>query len=362
MSAKQGKVRPVIHAPRFVSLRAVQHVRGMRGGCQSHLLRASDGNNYIVKFTNNPQGTRILANELLAAGLGGVLQLPMPPAAIVEVSTDLINHSPGLVIETPTKRVQCNAGIHFGSRSMAEDGTGNCFDYLPEQLLGRLKNRNDFLGALVFDVWTSNADYRQAIFCREKTKHLYKSFFIDNGYCFKGITSDSPGHIPQPTGGVSLKIYESVRGWDSFEPWLSRIERFDANAIWQCARAIPPEWYEHCARDLELLVVSLLRRRQLLAQLLEQVLTKHHGLFPNWNTQRSPSFCLPNEFLPRGLNSGSALRRRGNSRVCCSATLSRLKSTTIYFRRAVFPSPASPPAHDSLASRHPLPSRRRSCA
>lgn len=33
-------------------LSAVQHVRRMRGGAQSHLMRASDGNYYVVKFRN----------------------------------------------------------------------------------------------------------------------------------------------------------------------------------------------------------------------------------------------------------------------------------------------------------------------
>lgn len=33
-------------------LQAVQHVRRMRGGAQSHLMRGSDGGYWIVKFTN----------------------------------------------------------------------------------------------------------------------------------------------------------------------------------------------------------------------------------------------------------------------------------------------------------------------
>ncbi len=31
---------------------AVQHIRRMRGGSQSHLLRASDENYYVTKFQN----------------------------------------------------------------------------------------------------------------------------------------------------------------------------------------------------------------------------------------------------------------------------------------------------------------------
>jgi hypothetical protein len=31
---------------------AVQHIRRMRGGAQSHLMRADDGHFYVVKFKN----------------------------------------------------------------------------------------------------------------------------------------------------------------------------------------------------------------------------------------------------------------------------------------------------------------------
>src|SRR5437667_364076 len=47
-------------------LRATQHIRRMRGEAQAHLMRANDGQYYVVKFQNNPQHIRVLANELLA--------------------------------------------------------------------------------------------------------------------------------------------------------------------------------------------------------------------------------------------------------------------------------------------------------
>jgi hypothetical protein len=52
---------------------ALEQIRRMRGGAQSHLMRCSDGEYYVVKFQNNPQGVRILANELLATRLGARL-------------------------------------------------------------------------------------------------------------------------------------------------------------------------------------------------------------------------------------------------------------------------------------------------
>jgi hypothetical protein len=55
---------------------AVEHVRRMQGGSQAHLLRCSDGEHYVVKFQNNPQGTRILVNEMLGGALAARLGHP----------------------------------------------------------------------------------------------------------------------------------------------------------------------------------------------------------------------------------------------------------------------------------------------
>jgi hypothetical protein len=37
------------------------------------------------------------------------------------------------------------------------------YDFIPDLLLDKVVNRNEFLGALVFDKWIGNADARQFI-------------------------------------------------------------------------------------------------------------------------------------------------------------------------------------------------------
>src|SRR5258708_14165641 len=66
-------------------LRALEYCRRMRGGTQAHLMRCSDEKYYVVKFPNNPQGIRILANELLGGRLAARLVLPLAVAPVVTV-------------------------------------------------------------------------------------------------------------------------------------------------------------------------------------------------------------------------------------------------------------------------------------
>src|SRR5258707_7996430 len=95
---------------------AVQHVRRMRGGAQAHLMRADDGHFYVVKFQNNPQHLRVLANEMLATRLAERVGLPVPVTEVVEVNDWLVRHSPELNIQLAGSVIPCEAGLQFGSR------------------------------------------------------------------------------------------------------------------------------------------------------------------------------------------------------------------------------------------------------
>ena len=66
-------------------------VRKMRGGAQAHLLEASDGNTYVVKFSNNPQHRRILVNEWIAGVFLRHLGLSSPEPAMVRLTEDSVD-------------------------------------------------------------------------------------------------------------------------------------------------------------------------------------------------------------------------------------------------------------------------------
>ena len=58
-------------------------------------------------------------------------------------------------------------------------------------------------------------------------------------------------------------MYEGVAGWESFEPWLSRIENMSEDVIWAAAGEIPADWYGGEWEALESLVTRLIARRAL---------------------------------------------------------------------------------------------------
>ncbi|MGO9210836.1 MAG: HipA family kinase [Terriglobales bacterium] len=264
-----------------MAIPAVQHVRRMRGGAQSHLMRSSDGHFYVVKFQNNPQHLRVLANELLATRIAERIGLPVPRTEVVEVGDWLVEHTPDLSIQLAGQTLACRPGLQFGSRYVVDPLDGQVLDYLPDLLLPRVRNLGDFAGVLALDKWTCNANGRQAAFWRKSRERRYTATFIDQGYCFNAGEWSFPD---SPLRGVYARneVYAGVTGWESFEPWLSRIETLDENAVWTCGEAVPPEWYEGEWEALERLLETLLKRRARVRELIADFRKSSRQPFPNW--------------------------------------------------------------------------------
>jgi len=267
-------------------IHAVQHIRKMRGGSQSHLLRASDNHFYVTKFQNNPQAIRILANEYLATKLGRSLGLPMPEVRIIEVSEWLVQNSPGLRIDLGTVPVACASGLQFASRYVADPLELAVFDYLPESILINLANLEDFPRVLAFDKWTGNSDGRQAVFIKQRHERSYRAVFIDQGFCFN---DGEWNFLDSPLRGAYTHnhVYQNVIEWESFEPTLSRIEQIDQAEIWHIAREIPPEWYRHNSTALTRLIESLYERRLAVRDLITGFRNSTRNPFPRWASEQA---------------------------------------------------------------------------
>ncbi len=260
---------------------AIQQIRRMRGGAQSHLMLASDNQLYVVKFRNNPQHVRVLANELLATRLAAAVGLTVPLCDVIEVSEWLIHNTPDLNIQTRTGTQPCAPGLHFASRWIGGLMPGQTVDYLPEAQLLEVRNLGEFAGILGLDKWTCNINGRQAVFQKAKRERRYTATFIDQGYCFH---AGDWKFIDVSLGGVFAEntVYRGVTGWPSFEPWLSRMETIEPETLWSIAETIPPEWYGGDLSALELLLQRLLVRRSRLRELILAFKESSRQPFPNW--------------------------------------------------------------------------------
>jgi len=290
---------------------AVEHVRRMRGGAQAHLMRCDDEGYYIVKFQNNPQHLRLLANEMLATRLAARLGLCVPQVEVVEVRTELIAYTTELVMQLGSGRIPCSAGKQFGSQFPGHPARMTVHDFLPDEQLCGVRNLSDFLGVLVFDKWTCNTNGRQAIFFREPEDRAgpapspildrdsrpasnleshagpYVAMMIDHGFCFNAGEWDFPD---APLRGLYARhrVYQGVAGMDAFEPWLDRLEKRITEAmLGEEAEHIPPEWYQDDWDALERLLERLYARRKRVRELILSARNSGRDPFPNWKVRHA---------------------------------------------------------------------------
>jgi len=281
----------------------------MRGGSQSRLVLADDGNLWIVKFKNNPQHLRVLANELIGTQIADAIGLSVPVSGIVDVSQSIIETNPPQYMDLgPKRRELCSSGLQFGSQFAGGMISRQVDEYLADEQLLNARNLEQFAGILVFDKWTGNTDYRQVVYRRNGVERGYSAVFIDQGGCFnlgEWTFQDAPlkGIFAQKCA------YSSVTGWGSFEPWLSLVEQFDPQSLWEIAEAVPREWYAGEVYELDKLVEKLIARRCRVRELIGQFRDSGKVPFPNWKRERLA--VLPARILPCRKTSGVAALASG---------------------------------------------------
>ena len=273
---------------------AVQAIRRMRGGAQSQLMLGADGRLWVVKFQNNPQHVRVLANELFATRLAQTVGLTVPSSDVVEVTEWLIANTAGMHVEMAHgMRERYRPGLQFGSQFIGGLMPGQVVDYLPEQQLDEVRNLHEFAGMLALDKWTGNCNGRQAVFDRKPRERRYRATFIDQGFCFNAGEWTFPD---TPLRGVYARnrVYAGVTGWQSFEPWLSRMETMEADRLWAIAEIVPPEWYGGDTATMERLTEQMLLRRGRLRELIGSFRDSNREPFPMW--EKKTRVYLPRQF------------------------------------------------------------------
>jgi hypothetical protein len=274
-------------------VQAIRLIRKMRGGAQAHLLECDDGHFYVVKFRNNPQHRRILINEWIASVFLNYLQISAPPAAFVNLSAAFLEANTEIYIQLGSHHQAVEPGWHFGSRYPGDPAKVMVYDFLPDALLDKVVNAGEFLGVLAFDKWMGNADARQSIFFRARlrqwspsaSEHAPRAGFValmmDHGYVFDGPHWKFPD---SPLQGLYFRpnVYQKVRGWEDFQPWLDRVVYFPEEVVDAAQKQIPPDWLAEDAAALQAMLEKLMSRRRRVPDLIRDSSRGRVNPFPEW--------------------------------------------------------------------------------
>jgi len=77
-------------------------------------------------------------------------------------------------------------------------------------------------------------------------------------------------------------VYESVRSFDDFQPWLEQVTYLPEEVVDRAWKRIPPNWIAGEEDALERLLEELLHRSPRVHELIKSCQSARSNPFPNW--------------------------------------------------------------------------------
>lgn len=232
---------------------AVRYIKKMAtGGSDSRLLECDRGR-FVVKFRPNPQGSKVLANELISGLLALAITLPSPSPAIVTVSQEFMQANSAIL-------ARFEAGPQFGSFYLGQLDGGEP-KALSETVVKEAMNAGDLAGIMALDLWVGNTDRKE----EHVLLHGGCLYPIDHGHNFTGPgwTADSLGKAGEVVND-DWRLKRFATGL-SVGPYIERILALDPATLGAVIAEVPPEWGLSAA-EREVLLDFLVRRQPLIAR------------------------------------------------------------------------------------------------
>jgi hypothetical protein len=203
---------------------------GESGGSQPHRFLTDEGL-YLVKARNNPQGERVLVNELVGSLCLDWLGVLHPAAAVIQIPPEVIEDSPAARFQDGTP---LESGLAFGSEYWQSDE----WTVVPASTI---RNLADVAGTLVFDSWVRPHDSRQGrVRPSADEPGMYDYFPVDQGFCIGSPSWSSESlagdrDISTVTPVLPVKVDEVL-------PFVHRLRLYSQPDAEHIVAQVPEEW------------------------------------------------------------------------------------------------------------------------
>ncbi|WP_134699042.1 HipA family kinase [Ammoniphilus sp. YIM 78166] len=254
-----------------MNLTPVRWIKELKGKSYPQLIEFSDGFRYIVKFKNNPQGTKQIVNEYIGCQLAKHLHLPVPDSKLVSIDQSFIEQMHG------RERYPFTSGRQFASLSIKRKKRIKKEFPPPSSIV----NTDVLPGIVVFDHWLSNDDRnRNNILLKRKKRGGYCVFIIDQGNCFPGgfrWTIDTLREYPRPIRKRPFHqwILSMLSHPDELNRYIYNVKQLPESLLWETITSLPDDW-NISWDEKSALFNHLIRGRNALEDIMYQVVRNYH--------------------------------------------------------------------------------------
>jgi hypothetical protein len=215
-------------------------------GCtKPYYIACSDGNQYAVKFKENPEGPRVLVNEYVCAKIAEVLELPLASPSFIEIDQNFISVYGQQIEEHVGKRI--TPGLHFGTKKIRK-----AFQIYDSTMLQEAVNVDCIPDIILFDHLICNTDRESnggnLIFDASNMSIV----IIDHTHAFDlgpiWTAHDLRQRIGEPftifntSGYIYKKLVPYVKGHNPFSNILKKMKRLTPDLLFDIILNIPEEW------------------------------------------------------------------------------------------------------------------------
>ena len=246
---------------------AVRAYERINNGCtKPYYIYCDDGNIYVAKFKQNPEGSRILVNEYVCAKIAEVLELPLSFPTLINVTPEFVNDYGKEISEHLLNNV--HPGIHFGTRKVKK-----AYPITKTDMLIGAENIHVIPGIILFDHLVCNKDRDSnggnLLFDQSKKEIVV----IDHTHTFDlgaiWTAADLKQRIGQPfsslctSGYVYSKLVQFVKGNNPFCSVLEKMKCLNENVLGDIINNVPDEWEIDLSEKIALKAYLLDRLRRI---------------------------------------------------------------------------------------------------
>lgn len=218
----EDAITAAMAATRRVSVRALAYRRTYPTASRPALLLCSDRCDWIVKGSETGKTT---TSEQVVCTLGRMLQAPIVPFGLVNVTPQLINATSGLQHMRP--------GLAHGTQLLPNCDDARFLNYLNDE------NRPRYAALHVLYSWTGGNDH-QVLYKMGSPVLVYSH---DHGHFFPGGPNWTTGSLSQPPAAHEHVFFAHVGLLKKeYEASLDLLGAIDEAAIVEAVVAPPEEW------------------------------------------------------------------------------------------------------------------------
>lgn len=221
---------------------ALSFEREIGNGNTNPLLMRCTNDTFVVKVMENPEGPRVLINELVCYKLAKLLGLPIPNAALIHINNEMIQSSKRL------QELGIRPGIHFGSKFIKKSTPS-----IQPPMLRIAVNTDDIPSIILFDQIIYNDDRTEnkgnLLFDLKEKKiiiidhtHVFKIGALWDKYQLEQIHKE-PLTLVKDFHGHNYKVLlKYINGFNPFHKVMVKISQLTKSDIEWCCDEIPESW------------------------------------------------------------------------------------------------------------------------